>query len=208
MKRFCVCLLVCCMALSLCACREAPREELVADKPVIYLYPETETAVHVEVEPDGVPGTTYPAYGSGWDITAAPDGSLTDAEGNRYPYLFWEGTIRSEYDFSEGFCVKREDSAAFLEDTLPKLGLSEPEMREFIVYWLPILEASPYNLISFQTDAYTDHARLQITPEPDTVIRVFMAFRQLQSPVEIAPQTLTAPERTGFTVVEWGGSLA
>ena len=208
MKRFCVCLLVCCMALSLCACREAPREELVADKPVIYLYPETETAVHVEVEPDGVLGTTYPAYGSGWDITAAPDGSLTDAEGNRYPYLFWEGTIRSEYDFSEGFCVKREDSAAFLEDTLPKLGLSEPEMREFIVYWLPILEASPYNLISFQTDAYTDHARLQITPEPDTVIRVFMAFRQLQSPVEIAPQTLTAPERTGFTVVEWGGSLA
>lgn len=208
MKRFCVCLLACCMALSLCACREAPREELVADKPVIYLYPEAETDVHVEVEPDGSLATTYPAYGIGWDITAAPDGSLTDAEGNRYPYLFWEGTIRSEYDFSEGFCVKREDSAAFLENALPKLGLSEPEMREFIVYWLPILEASPYNLISFQTDAYTDHACLQITPEPDTVIRVFMAFRQLQSPVEIAPQTLTAPERTGFTVVEWGGSLA
>ena len=28
----------------------------------------------------------------------------------------------------------------------------------------------------------------------------------LSAPVEIAPQTLTAPARTGFTAVEWGGA--
>lgn len=205
MKRVCICLLLCCMALSLCACRETPTDDPVAYKPVIYLYPEAETDVHVEVEPDGALATTYPAYGIGWDVTASPDGTLTDADGRHYPYLFWEGTIRTEYDFSEGFCVKGEDSAAFLEDALPKLGLSEPETREFIVYWLPILEASPYNLISFQSGAYTDHARLDVTPQPDTVIRVYMAYRPLSAPAEIAPQTLTAPERAGFTVVEWGG---
>ena len=54
--------------------------------------------------------------------------------------------------------------------------------------------------------AYTESARLTITPEPDTLIRVFMAYRPLEKAVEIAPQTLTAPERTGFTAVEWGGA--
>ena len=41
---------------------------------------------------------------------------------------------------------------------------------------------------------------------PDTLIRVFMAFKPLTTPVEIAPQTLEAPARTGFTAVEWGGA--
>ena len=54
--------------------------------------------------------------------------------------------------------------------------------------------------------AYTDAAKLTITPQPDTLLRVFMAWKPLTSAVEIAPQTLTAPERTGFTAVEWGGA--
>ena len=51
-----------------------------------------------------------------------------------------------------------------------------------------------------------DAAKLEISPVPDTLIRVFMTFKPLDQPVDIEPQTLTAPERTGFTVVEWGGS--
>ena len=34
-----------------------------------------------------------------------------------------------------------------------------------------------------------------------------MTFKPLDKPVDIEPQTLTAPDRTGFTVVEWGGSV-
>ena len=62
-------------------------------------------------------------------------------------------------------------------------------------------------LICFQGDAYTDAAKLEVTPAPDTVIRVFMTYKPLDAPVQIQPQTLTAPERSGFTVVEWGGGL-
>ena len=43
------------------------------------------------------------------------------------------------------------------------------------------------------------------TAAPDTVLRVFMAWQPLTEAVEMEPQTLTAPARTGFTVVEWGG---
>jgi len=107
---------------------------------------------------------------------------------------------------SEGFCVKGEDSAVFLEQSLAKLGLTRKEANEFIVYWLPLMEQNPYNIIQFQTDAYTQAAELLIDPAPDTVIRVFMTFRAAQEYVEFEPQELTAPTREGFTVVEWGGT--
>ena len=39
----------------------------------------------------------------------------------------------------------------------------------------------------------------------DTLLRVFMAWKPLDKFMEIPAQSLTAPERTGFTAVEWGG---
>ena len=175
-------------------------------KPVIYLYPREETNVDVTLDYDGHLTCTYPKYTGGWSVTARPDGTLTDGAGQSYNYLYWEGEDRNEYDFSRGFCVAGADSAAFLEDALARLGLTRREANEFIVFWLPQLEENPYNLIAFQTDAYTDHARLTVTPDPDTVLRVFMAWKPLDAPVEIEAQPLTAPTREGFTLVEWGGS--
>jgi hypothetical protein len=175
-------------------------------KPVIYLYPERKMPVSVQLLLDGKLTCTYPAYGEGWQITAQPDGTLTDAAGQTYNYLYWEGLANAQWDISKGFCVKGEDSATFLEQSLTKLGLNRREANEFIVYWLPLMEQNPYNIIQFQTERYTDAAQLMIDPTPDTVIRVFMTFQAAQKYVEIEPQELTAPERQGFTVVEWGGT--
>lgn len=66
--------------------------------------------------------------------------------------------------------------AAFLEDALAQLGLTRTEANEFIIYWLPRMQENAYNLIAFQHEAYTESARLTITPEPDTLIRVFMGL--------------------------------
>ena len=175
-------------------------------KPVIYLYPEEETEVTVCLDLDGDLTCTYPAYDGGWTVTAQPGGILTDAVGQTYNYLYWEGVTSTEYDFSQGFCVPGEDTAAFLEDALARLGLTRREANEFIVYWLPRMEPHPYNLIAFQAAAYTDHARLTITPEPDSLLRVFMAWQPLDGQTDIPPQDLPAFDRTGFTVVEWGGA--
>ena len=46
----------------------------------------------------------------------------------------------------------------------------------------------------------------QPAADADTVLRVFMAWKPLDAPVEIEAQPLTAPTREGFTLVEWGGS--
>ena len=99
-----------------------------------------------------------------------------------------------------------EETAAFLEEALADLGLMEREANEFLLYWLPRMEGNPYNLIAFQTQCYTDAARLDIDPAPDTLIRVHMAWKGLSAPVELPPQELTAVERIGFTAVEWGGT--
>lgn len=178
----------------------------VAYKPVIYLYPEVETDITVKLIPDGKLTCTYPTYNSSWRVTAAPDGTLSDAKGQTYNYLYWEGETNAQWDMTEGFCVKGEDTAAFLEEALAKLGLNRREANEFIVYWLPLMEQNPCNIISFQTDVYTDAARLEIDPAPDTLIRVFMAWKAADTFVELPEQKLTTPERTGFTVVEWGGT--
>ena len=112
----------------------------------------------------------------------------------------------TEYDFSQGFCVPGGDTAAFLEDALAQLGLTRREANEFIVYWLPQMERNAYNLIAFQSDTYTDHAVLTVTPEPDSVLRVFMAWKPLKSAIDLPAQDLPAFSRDGFTVVEWGGA--
>ena len=179
----------------------------VPEKPVIYLYPEKEIQVSVALDFDGELTSTYPAYGDGWTVDASPDGTLTDpTTGRQYYCLFWEGISQIEYDFSTGFCVAGKNTAVFLEDALAQLGLTDQEANEFIIYWLPRMEHNPYNLISFQQETYTDSAQLTIDPAPDTLIRVFMAWQGLDQPVEVEPQTLTAPKRTGFTAVEWGGA--
>lgn len=177
-----------------------------AYKPVIYLYPEEETEISVKLDLNGKLTCTYPEYKDGWKVTAAPDGILTDANGQTYNYLYWEGETYTNYDLSKGFCVKGKDTAKFLEDALAKLGLNRREANEFIVYWLPLMQNNLYNVISFQTDIYTDAAKLNINPSPDTLIRVFMTWQSADKYVDLPEQQLSAPERNGFTVVEWGGT--
>lgn len=178
----------------------------MAYKPVIYLYPEREMEVRVNLTLDGRLTCTYPSYNDGWAVIAAPDGTLTDAKGQTYNYLYWEGTANTQWDLSQGFCVRGEETALFLEDSLAKLGLNRREANEFIVYWLPLMQENPYNIISFQTEAYTDVARLDVEPVPDTLIRVFMTWSASDSYVDLPAQELSAPARMGFTVVEWGGA--
>lgn len=185
-------------------CRQDDQAEA---KPVIYLYPKQVTEITVNLDYDGELTCVYPAMkDGGWVMTARPDGTLTDATGQTYNYLYWEGVSSTDYDFSTGFCVPGGDTATFLENTLSQLGLTRKEANEFIVYWLPQMEPNSYNLISFQTDKYTDHARLTIDPQPDSVLRVFMTWKPLDAPVSIPEQPLAPFERVGYVAVEWGGA--
>ena len=176
-------------------------------KPIIYLYPEEETECSVKLSFNGKLTCTYPEHGdSGWEsFTAYPDGTLVFPDGKEYYCLYWEGTHNTDFDFSKGFCVKGEDTAGFLEWALSEQGLTPREANEFIIYWLPVMQENEYNVISFQTDIYTDNARLEIFPNPDSLLRIFMAFYPSNTEVEIEAQAFDTFDRNGFTVIEWGG---
>lgn len=181
-----------------------------AKAPVIYLYPQTRTEVNVRLSLKGNLTSTFPAYDKarGWTVTASPDGTLTDKNGNKYPFLYWEAGLVMKPDLRYGYCVKGEDTKEFLDMALKQLGLSDAEAGDFTGYWLPQMEGNRYNVITFQTTAYEKAASMNISPKPDTVIRVNMLWYSSDSFVDIKPQDLTSlnpRERKGFTVVEWGG---
>ena len=108
--------------------------EMCIHAPIIYLYDEQCREVSVNLSIDGKLTHTYPKYGEGWTVKTSPDGTITDANGRKYEYLFWEADLNMDPDTSRGFCVKGEDTAAFLEKALSDLGLSDTEANTFIMY--------------------------------------------------------------------------
>lgn len=176
-------------------------------KPVIYLYPEKDTIVSLKVGADIT--KSEPLYQNGWqDVLAKPNGELS-YQGQKYPYLFWEGRGQGIYpNISEGFVVKKADLKSTLLDHLAKLGLNQKESADFLEFWLPKMPTTAYTRLTwFGTRQMNQLAPLTIVPKPDTSIRVFLDFEGLDQSINIKPQKLSAPARAGFTLVEWGGLL-
>ena len=107
---------------------------------------------------------------------------------------------------NEGFVINSEKAQNFLEEKLKILGLNEKESTDFITYWLPILYQNRLSLCTFQIGNFFENYKLNITPKPETIIRIFLSIKKINSPIEINEQKLSSIERKGFTVVEWGGS--
>lgn len=179
-------------------------------KPVIYLYPTEEMEVNVQVDVDEFT-KTVPEYGEkGWTVKATPKGKLTNlADGQTYPYLFWEAKDDDAVSADRGFMVERKKVNRFLKKALKQMGFTRKEMKDFMEFWKPrILDnPEPYFFISFLgTQDFNKVAPLTITPQPDTLIRVFMYYDPVKTPFDVIEQKLSSTPRRGFTVFEWGGT--
>ena len=196
--------------------------EVLDEKPVVYVYPEEEQGLTMTIDVKGTLDMVYPAperqvqteegTRASWTISAAPDGTLTDASGRTYPSLFWDGPV-SLTSPEQGFVVAREDAVPFLEEKLGQLGLSDKEAADFITYWAPRIRANEYTFVSFDASSYAQQVTYSFADEagkqvvPDTFIRVFMTMRKAEASTVVTPQNFAStPTRSGFTVVEWGGT--
>ncbi len=179
-------------------------------KPVIYLYPPTTTDISVRLAPQGGFTKTEPAYGNGWNVIAHQDGSLVNkADGKTYPYLFWEGR-GGYYESPKQFWVVAEaDVHAFLVKTLAQLGLNAKESADFMEFWEPRMQGSPYYKVGFHgTSVMNTIAPMILSMKPDTTLRILMDFSPLTSQIAQNPPRLSpVPARHGFSVVEWGGVI-
>ena len=182
---------------------------MVLKKPVIYLYPEKPMDVSVNINiTNGTFSVVYPRFNEGknsWKVRANPNGDI-EINNRKYPYLFYECNSYFNQETNEGFIVDGETAIDFLEEKLKLLGLNDKEMTDFITYWLPVLLNNKLSICSFQSQAFFDHIPMNVTPKPDTLIRIFLTIKKIDSPIEIKEQKLEHHERKGFTVIEWGGS--
>jgi len=181
---------------------------MYVDKPIIYIYPEKETNVSVKLSNPELLTVSYPKYEREWNVVASVNGNLYDKKTNRNYYgLYYEAKNHNVSIREDGFIVKGEDSISFLESKLSILGLNEREINEFIIYWLPKLEVNKYNYIRFETQEEIDeYMKLDITPKPDSLIRVVMDYKPLNEKIEVKEQKLIPQVRHGYSVIEWGGS--
>lgn len=179
-------------------------------KPVIYLYPEKETDLHVEVKPNVGFTKTIPEYKNGWNVTAYPDGTIIDRESKeKYDYLYWTGWVEGYPLIEQGWVVAQKDLPAFFDAYLPKYGLVGKEIADFKEYWKDDMDEAPYYAISFVDQSVIDKlSPLSLDVAPDTVIRVLMTAMPLERPIKLsAPRIPETPVRHGFTVAEWGGVI-
>ena len=107
---------------------------------------------------------------------------------------------------NEGFIVDENNAETFLEEKLKFLGLNDKEKTDFITFWLPVLLKNKLSLCSFQSKEFFEHIPMNVSPKPDTLIRIFLTIKKIDAPIEVKEQKLERHERKGFTVVEWGGS--
>ncbi|MFT5679603.1 MAG: hypothetical protein ACI8RZ_000507 [Myxococcota bacterium] len=177
-------------------------------EPILYVYADPPAEVTIAPRPPLSFFHTIPHGPDGWQGIAQPDGSVV-VDGRRWPELFWEGRSGWFDRPGEGVVVAEADIEAYLTAALVAQGLQGREVDGFLEAWLPDLLGQGAVWIGFHPpEAINALGPLDITPAPDTLIRVLMDA----TPTDAAPDwdgTLPpfapVPERAGMVVVEWGG---
>jgi hypothetical protein len=202
-----------------------PQTINVVEKPVIYAYSDKPISFDLTINPAGKFTFTYPQINENntWaGLNIDQNGKLTDAKGKLIPYLFWEGvnqskafTYKKERSKWVGSVVEQKDIVAFLEKKLNELGLTSIEQTDFITYWGPRMTNYSSCFVQFLVDEeYDQIASIKCTPAPQNCRRVYLLFTGMdnastqaqtikQNAVE---QHFTSFDRSGFTLLEWGGS--
>ncbi len=177
-------------------------------KPAIYLYPDSASFINVKINPLGKILITIPEYPIlGWNVIAFPSGDIYH-QNTHFDYLFYEASIPDDKIVlpDEGFVIPYSNLNNFLPSLVKKLGLNEKETNQFTEYWLKVLPKSRYYQIKIVEQSVLGYiSPLNITPIPNSVIRVSLHFTPLEEEISIIEPKIISPIRNGFTVVEWGG---
>ena len=61
-------------------------------------------------------------------------------------------------------------------------------------------------MAKIEKEEIEENMKLEISPKPDTCIRVMMVWKGLNKAISVPEQVLEKQERSGYTAVEWGGT--
>jgi hypothetical protein len=175
-------------------------------KPNIYLYPTVRSSFSVQLKfpSGGKVIESIPAYRSGWQVDAEPNGRINGT----YEYLFYECETTDLFQYSSGWIVPRDSLAGFFERNLTETGFLERERADFLEYWIPLLsDHSAYVIYPQYSPDIEPIVSLSFTKTPDAVLRLFYIINGSESSggsVKLNTPVVPAFERKGFAVTEWG----
>ena len=123
-----------------------------------------------------------PHYGEGWKVFVTKDGII---EG-KYDYLFYEAALLHLDIPEKGWVVKYDQLENWFDEKLPKFGLNEKEKRQFVEYWIEELpESNYYEIKLFDKKFVDENLTLDISPKPETIIRLLFHFKALDENANI-----------------------
>jgi hypothetical protein len=177
--------------------------EVLFKKPNIYLYPKEHRILKIKVEPRGYITRSIPNYNGQWQVAVDPQSKID----NQYDFLFYEAMIHYPFALNEGWIADRERFPSTMNLVLTEIGLNAKEKEDFLQYWLKELkwEKDYYRVYYLDSNEVSKAIKLDVTPEPDSLLRAFFVFVPDDNPSTLKEPNITPFVRKGFTVVEWGG---
>ena len=179
-------------------------EGMIAYKPNIYLYPKKKTKLDVSLDfpQGGEVIKSIPAFPDKWQNIKVKPSGLID---NEYEYLFYEAALPDRWQYNEGWSVMINDLETFFRQNLSEYGFVENEINDFINYWIPRLDDSPYyNIYPQYTDKVDELVTLNISKEPQSLLRMFYVIKASDKKFYLPVPDIPDFDREGFTVTEWG----
>ena len=170
------------------------------DAPNIYLYPETETniAVNLVLRNNTRLTESIPAYNEGWNVHVSTNGIIDGT----YNYLFYEALAPMPLETRKGWLLDGSDLENEMRQLLSGIGFIGREIDDFVEFWLPLMNGPEWYAVYWNPAEKA--TTLNITPEPDSLLRAHFVFRPLDRPIQITEPDIEPFTRTGFTVIEWG----
>jgi hypothetical protein len=180
----------------------------VADKPNLYVYPNFDTPMHVQVEHSRrqqIVASDPPHGKRGWNGVAHPDGTFTQ-NGDRAPFLFYEVSLAPwqsrTLQRDAGWCITGRRPVAAMADILSDYGFNAIEVDDFIEAWRHDLP--PARAYSVFPQHKVDHiAGLDIEPQVP-VERLWLLVEEGSGCAPLFEPEVVPLDRRGAHAVEWG----
>ena len=172
-------------------------------KPNIYIYPPEPINLTVNISfPNGGEITeSIPPYKTGWDIFVNESGLID----NEFEYLFYESLTPDLYQYQYGWIIEKEQLTNFFTENMTEYGFNEKEIKDFITYWIPLLNSSNMFAIYPQTEQTIEQIiKLNFSIKPNSILRLFYIIKTVDESYSLQCPQIDQFERSGFTVAEWG----
>lgn len=178
-------------------------KELQLKKPNIYLYPENEETLQVDVKLYGRITAAIPTYKHGWEVKVSPTGIID----GKYGFIYYEALIDYPFTLNRGWIVDKVHFSERMDPILQRIGFNNKERHDFIDYWASELSwrTPKYAAYYVSPGEINKAVELKLSKQPDSLLRCYFVFLPVDNDIQIQEPDLPAFVRKGFTVVEWGG---